>query len=261
MDHDGSDPIAPTATETTRRRLLRAATSGFSLAASGLFLPKGFEQAVAREGATNGKLGGRHGKDHKGRHRRRTHGDKKEKGRENRAPGAGTRGNSIKYVALRAGGLLSAPQPPYTSVGDVGVQFYFRYQQNRGWSSLALGDAGGNIQNSHADYAPNRYFAAAYIDNASSVIELFFPIYVEIHNPLCCTPWVKVIGGCSIVNGEPVGGETFVADFFGGGASFAEGEQHDIPLYSLRKLRHILRVERFSDSATHKWFGATIMYA
>lgn len=55
----------------TRRALLRAAASGFTLAASGLLLPAGVEDAAAREGALGGEKGGRRGRNQRGRHKRR----------------------------------------------------------------------------------------------------------------------------------------------------------------------------------------------
>jgi hypothetical protein len=55
-----------------RRTLWRAAASGFVLAGSGLLLPKWpDDEAVAREGAYGGKIGGRRGKDHRGQDRTR----------------------------------------------------------------------------------------------------------------------------------------------------------------------------------------------
>lgn len=58
----------------------RALLGGFALSASGLFLPASREQTEARDGAAGGQLGGRHGKDHRGRngdrHRHRRDRDK-----------------------------------------------------------------------------------------------------------------------------------------------------------------------------------------
>ncbi len=64
-----------------RRELLRAAAGGFALAASGLFLPEGLEETAAREGALDGELGGRRGKDRRGldARQRRNRGDKKDR--------------------------------------------------------------------------------------------------------------------------------------------------------------------------------------
>ncbi|MFN8593192.1 MAG: hypothetical protein U0031_17180 [Thermomicrobiales bacterium] len=80
-----TQPAAPPDSSLSRRRLLRAATGAFVLSASGLYLPATVEEADARSGALDGRLGGRHGRDRRGQDRRRTHGDKKDN-RKNDAP-------------------------------------------------------------------------------------------------------------------------------------------------------------------------------
>lgn len=72
----------------SRRALLGGAAGGFALAASGLFLPATGEDAAARTGKHGGALGGRRGKNQRGRHRRRTHGDKKKDAQRNEARGS-----------------------------------------------------------------------------------------------------------------------------------------------------------------------------
>jgi hypothetical protein len=79
MDHEWNDRETSKDMGSTRRQLLRAATGGFALTASGLFLPEGLAETAAREGALGGDKGGRRGNDQKGRHRHRSHGDKKDK--------------------------------------------------------------------------------------------------------------------------------------------------------------------------------------
>lgn len=64
----------------SRRPLLKEAT-GRLLLACGLVLPGQLEDAEAREGALGGKLGGRRSQNRRGRHRKRTHGKKKDKPR------------------------------------------------------------------------------------------------------------------------------------------------------------------------------------
>lgn len=49
------------------------------MAACGLLLPSWLEEAAAKEGALHGTKGGRRGKDRRGRHKPRSHGDKKDK--------------------------------------------------------------------------------------------------------------------------------------------------------------------------------------
>lgn len=71
----------------TRRRVLTGAAGAFVLAASGLLLPAEPRDAEAGEGSAGGKLGGRHGANRRGRSKRRTHGDRKNK--DNGLPGRG----------------------------------------------------------------------------------------------------------------------------------------------------------------------------
>jgi hypothetical protein len=84
------DDIAEAANEepvVDRRRLLLSGAAGtLVFAASGLFLPDWLAEAEAREGALDGAQGGRRGQNHRGRHRKRTHGDRKKK-HKNRKPG------------------------------------------------------------------------------------------------------------------------------------------------------------------------------
>lgn len=67
-------------------------------AASGLLIPKWPTDAEAREGALGGARGGRRGKNHRGRKRRRTHGDKKGKRQDRQPRLAG--GDSLKSIAF-----------------------------------------------------------------------------------------------------------------------------------------------------------------
>ena len=64
-----------------RRTILGGAAAGFALAANGLFLPEWLQETEAREGVNNGEMGGRRGKDHRGRDRdrRRHHRDRDQK--------------------------------------------------------------------------------------------------------------------------------------------------------------------------------------
>ena len=91
MDSSEHDVQAspPDATE-TRRALLQTSLGGFALATCGLFLPPRLEEVAARDGAKNGELGGRHGKNHRRRdkHKRRDHHKKKDHGNERPPQGA-----------------------------------------------------------------------------------------------------------------------------------------------------------------------------
>jgi hypothetical protein len=50
-----------------RRAVLAGAVGGFALAAGGLFVPRWLQEVDAREGAYGGRLGGRHGRNRRGR--------------------------------------------------------------------------------------------------------------------------------------------------------------------------------------------------
>jgi hypothetical protein len=118
------------------------------VATSGLFLREVSETVAAREGALGGAKGGRHGKDHRGRgkRKRRDHGEKKDKGEDDRLPGRGL--FEFRKTALGVGGAGAL------------FTFTFFYRQKTGldeygpWilarSETPTGGAGYR-------YAPDRY--------------------------------------------------------------------------------------------------------
>ena len=73
-----------------RRNLLRGVAGGFALA-GGLMLPDWMADAAAREGAYGGRLGGRHGKDRRGRDKAKRRHDKNDAPRN--APRGAAPGN------------------------------------------------------------------------------------------------------------------------------------------------------------------------
>jgi hypothetical protein len=89
----------PRDTLLNRRAVLSGAMVGFVLTAGGLFLPDDMAETEARDSAYDGQLGGRHGKDHRGRdkRKRRERGDKKNTG-HNQPPRAG--GGLFRDTAL-----------------------------------------------------------------------------------------------------------------------------------------------------------------
>lgn len=69
-DEHEENVAQPRVTAGSRRHLMRAA-GGLVLGARGLFLPDWLEEAEARKGANGGSLGGRRGKDRRGRQKRK----------------------------------------------------------------------------------------------------------------------------------------------------------------------------------------------
>lgn len=71
-----------------RRGVLSAMAGGFALAAGGLLRPAWLEETKARPGAKGGELGGRRGKDHRGRKKR--HGKRHNRDRDRSGPRGGS---------------------------------------------------------------------------------------------------------------------------------------------------------------------------
>jgi hypothetical protein len=242
-DTERHDHQSDLTTGTTRRRLLGAATGGFALATSGLFLPEGLEATQAREGALSGAKGGRHGKNHKRRHRHRSQGDHK-KDKDHRLSGS-----PIRYAAIRAATVI-----------HTNVVFYYRTLDGWGrFSSLKFGkfeeipDSGSD---SHVDYAPKMYSIAAYYDSDALPVR----VLVEVcHPPISLFPWAKVTWGCTIDGqGNVVGGTTYTND------GFSEIWMAEDALLSFDTTandaggKSVVRVQRLRDSDSHKWFTASV---
>lgn len=120
-DEDGTLERERAAESTwSRRTLLGAAAGGFALAASGLFLPDWLPEAEAREGAYGGVLGGRHGKNRRGRdqRKRRTHGAKN---KNNRNDGKRDNLKGWRNTALTVENTGGDPQ-----FEKISVTFFFR---------------------------------------------------------------------------------------------------------------------------------------
>lgn len=131
---------------TTRRHLLHVAASGFALATSGLFLPDGQEEADAREGALDGASGGRRGKDHKGRHghKKQTHGDKKNKGKDQDTPRGVTRDPLPVTVAMSINNYRLVPvQVQGWQFLDKGESGQYYVPREWRWSTLKARAANG----------------------------------------------------------------------------------------------------------------------
>ncbi len=179
-----------------RRHLLGLAGHGFALAASGLLLPAWLQQnAEAREGAANGRLGGRRGKNQRGRDeaKRRKRAKAREKRKDQpKAPGW----SLIKYVSFRF--------EPTSALQDVRIDTYYRIKGELDtWSSLKPAQTFTTFA-SRQTYAPDRYSVAAFIQSRDTT-----PIFIEARNPLIGTPWVSIAHGGRIdASGNYVGGSS-----------------------------------------------------
>jgi hypothetical protein len=177
MDDERNAPDTHAAAETTRRRLLRAATGGFALAACGLYVPGLGGGADAREGVLGGELGGRHGKDRRGRHRRRTHRDQKDqkddknKGKDDRPPGAGAKDHGpFRATALTVVNKISQP---------LNCTFYYRVKT--GLDDYALPTAGVDRTigpNESFRYDPDRYRVGVHIKQTPG----WQDVYADVRN-------------------------------------------------------------------------------
>jgi hypothetical protein len=187
---------AETTSGLSRRGLLITAASGFALAAGGLFIPAWWEEAAARPGANGGELGGRRGKDHRGRHMKRSHGDKKDKGKNrNDAPRGGD-------PLFRSTALTVVNQGAYplsctffyrvkTGLDDYGLPIANGTQTVRGWD----GHSDGRYR-----YDPDRYRVGVLIKQVAIVNS---DIYADVRNVSFWYPRGGVTKGANL---DPAGG-------------------------------------------------------
>jgi hypothetical protein len=139
----------------SRRRLLAGASGGLALAASGLVLPHGLLETEATEGALGGGKGGRRGNDRRGRHKRRTHGDKNDKQKNRDEPRGLFRGIEFT-VSCREGSFPVQFYVTPPGLFDTGVRLAetktvsagnpITLQTDEGWGAL---------------WIENRYFLSA----------------------------------------------------------------------------------------------------
>lgn len=165
MAHDGVQKVTNDGPGLTRRRWVATATTGFVLSAGGLFLPELVRETEARSGANGGELGGRHGKNRRGKDQKRSRGDKKEHGGKGHDDPPGRWGRGIEF-AVDYG----------RSSGSLKVEFYAVSRRTPGgdeWASFATRTVAPHAGASYAVDAPHlsvwiagRYFVGA-INNAT----------------------------------------------------------------------------------------------
>lgn len=209
-------------TGTTRRRLLGAATGGFALAASGLFLPEWPEEAAAREGALGGAKGGRHGKNHRGRHKRRDHRHQKHRD-AHRSKGGGWL-NVALYIHNLRPTAVAVRQWKTTSVDDI-----IRWGPITDWLTIEGNSASGR-----------EHFIDFVSDLKGFAVEINTGNIIEVSNVLLSFyPTLTLgAGGWSETGWNPQGA-TLIDQ------GFSEWEIKSAPGFD---------VQRLNDTGTHKQF-------
>ncbi|MFN8592219.1 MAG: hypothetical protein U0031_12235 [Thermomicrobiales bacterium] len=223
--------------DTTRRRLLRAATGGFALAICELFLPEGTEETRARGGVLDGTIGGRRGKDHKGRHRHRIHGDRKDK--DKHGDGAPRGSGPFRSSALTVVNIDARPLPPIT----LHCTFYYRIKTGLD----TYGPPVASIERTLATgesfrYAPDRFRVGVLIRH----VILSEDIYADVRNLPFWLPTGSVSGGQNL---DPAAGKTGSIRIREQGYDFGETHVLVVPRLSLK---------RKSDSDTHIEWELTV---
>lgn len=179
------------ATIATRRALLRGAAGGFTLAASGLFLPSTTEDVAARAGK-------------RGRKRRRTHGDDK---KENKRQRGGRNGRSSRPL-FRDTSLSLDIMDGRTQHFTFSATFYFRVlsggldDYNGPWI-----DSGTSVQSDGRTlkhrYAPERFRVGVLLrafDGGYRAPDLF----VDVRNIAFAAPRVAAYSGQNL---DPASGK------------------------------------------------------
>jgi hypothetical protein len=220
MMDDERDDETNTNTGTTRRHLLSAA-GGFALATSGLFLPDGFGEAEARDGALGGTKGGRRGRDHRGRDKRRKHKDKRH--RDTPRSGAG----GLRNVALFVHNVRSTAVT-VRQWKMIGIDEAIRWGTMTGWLTIDGKPASGP-----------EHFLDFVTDLRGFALEISTGHVIEVGNPPLGFPWARVVaGGWSDHGWDPRGATLINQGFSEWATATASG----------------FRVQRLNDTDTHKRF-------
>ena len=201
----------------SRRGVLRTAARGLALAVGGLTLPAWLEEAAARPGANGGELGGRRGNDRKGRHKKRTHGDKKDR----RRPGNGA---PQDHGPFRSTGLT------VTNKTNQPLQCTFFFRTKTGLDDYGLPIANGTQTinpNQSSRYDTDHYRVGALVPHVLGSSDLS----ADVRNVSFFFPRGGVTQGSNL---DPHGGN------FGGTLiteqNFAEGEEHQEQNVVLKRL-------------------------
>lgn len=200
----------------SRRGLLHAAASKAALAFGGLVLPATLQDSAEARGALGGDKGGRRGNDHKGRHKKRSHGDKKENNK-NDAPRGGD--PLFRSTALTV-----------TNKTSQAVQCTFFFRTKTGLDDYGLPIANGTQTinpNQSARYDSDHYRVGALVTKVLGPNDL----YADVRNVSFFFPRGGVTQGSNL---DPHGG-AFGAALISE-QNFVQGEEHQEQNVVLKRL-------------------------
>lgn len=219
-------------TPLSRRAILGGAAAGFALAANGLFLPEGLQETEAREGANNGELGGRHGKDHRGRDRDR---HRHRRDRDHRRHRRDRDEESDR----------DRPRGPFDDQGERNIEFVFLNNNERGTDPIHVTCYSYKWGTEEAISSENKTarpdagvgfkttvkFASLYIDKDRHVVWAKNPFYTE--------PTIEIA-------------------MSGGGISTAGPKAMEVgAMLSLQRQAYKIDVKRLDDTKDYKLFTVT----
>ncbi len=202
----------------SRRRLL-AGAGGLVLAASGRSLPEWREEAEARKGTLGGANGGRRGKDHRGRHRKRNHGDRKK--------------HKVKDI----------PLPFRRSALTVGVSFYdqpihcsffaARNQAGDNYAPFQWVEDYTIYHSTSTDYPLDKYRFDSGEMRAGVLIREFFngqDVFCDVRNMRTWFPRGRVTAGDNLDPAKGTFGAEFIAE-----QGYFEGEEQQSGVFRLQR--------------------------
>lgn len=206
------------------RRLLLAGAGGLMLAASALILPDWLEEAEAREGALDGARGGRRGKDHRGRNRRkrRTHGDKKDRDKN-------TNGNDApRGLAAPPGVRSTAVTVINQSEKPINCVFYLRTKTGPDSYGLPIAnEMPGLDPDTSFRYDPDRDRVGVLVTKVDGPYDLF----VDMRSTSDASARASVTSGINIEPQRGIFGATQIPE-----QTFAEREAKEKQRYVLLRL-------------------------
>jgi hypothetical protein len=208
----------------SRRQLLGGVTGTMALGASGLFLPEWLDEAQAREGALDGANGGRRGKNHRGRDRKRSHGDKKDMGRDknNGRKGAPPGSSALPGSRSTAVTVINQSNKPINCV------FYLRTKTGPDSYGLPIAnEMPGLDPYTSYRYDPDRDRVGVLVTKVDGPYDIF----VDMRNASGISARASVMAGINIEPQRGIFGTTQIPE-----QTFAEREAREKKRYVLVRL-------------------------